>query len=219
MTLVFLVTYKFGPVVSIAGAKYLSAAQSLVEGRGLYDYLNSPLTQFSPLYSILMAGSSLITGMDVFIVGQYLNILTFGVVIWLAGYFFYKIFPKEPLFSYFGSAIVATDVLETGTRKNILLMGLIAAISPFQRYAGLALIITGSCLLLFLFRKNFTRGVLIAGVFGVLTAFPIMSWVYFHNYIRTGILFGVRLPPVYLGNFQVTIEKMEHWLLPATLTN
>ncbi len=248
MTLVFLVTYKFGPGVSTDGAKYLSAAQSLVEGRGLYDYLNSPLTQFPPLYSILMAGISLITGIDVFVAGQYLNIRTFGLVIWLAGYFFYKIFPKEPLFSCFGSAIfatslslmimasnilsdllflaftlafliVATDVLETGTRKNILLMGLIVAISPFQRYAGLALIITGSCLLLFLFRKNFTRGVLLAGVFGVLTALPIMSWVYFHNYIRTGILFGVRLPPVYLGNFQVTIEKMEHWLLPATLTN
>jgi hypothetical protein len=248
MILVFLVTYKFGPGLSTDGAKYLSAAQSLTEGRGLYDYLNTPLTQFPPLYSLLIAGISLITKLDVFIAGQYLNLLTFGFVIWLAGYFFYRVFPKEPLFSYFGSTIFATslsliimasnilsdllflaftlvfliiaiDVLETGTGRNIILMGLIAAISPFQRYAGIALILTGAFLIFFQYRKKLIRGILFGGFFAVLTALPILLWVYFHNYLPTGILFGVRLPPVYLGNFQVTIEKMEHWLLPATLTN
>jgi hypothetical protein len=248
MFLVFLVTYKFGPGLSTDGAKYLSAAQNLLEGRGLIDYLNVPLTQFPPLYSMLIAGISWITQLDVFIAGQYLNILTFGLVIWLAGYFFYKIFPNELLFSYFGSAIfatslsliimasnilsallflaitlgfliAATDVLETGTKKNIVLMGSIAAISPFERYAGLALILTGAFIVFFLFRKNLIRGVLFGGIFALLTALPILLWVYLHNYLPTGILFGVRLPPNYSGNFQVTLEKMEHWLLPATLTN
>ena len=248
MTLVFLVTYKFGPGISTDGARYLSTAKSLVEGRGFYDYLNLPLTQFPPLYSILIAGISLLTGMDVFIATQVLNILTFGLVIWLSGYFFYRIFPNEVLFAYMGSAIfatslsliilasnvlsdllflaiaiafliLATEVLETGTRKSILLMGLIAAISPFQRYAGLALIITGAFVLLFLFRENFSKGMLFAGFFGILTGLPILLWVFFHNYLRTRILFGVRMPPVYLGNFLVTLEKAEHWFLPATLTN
>src|SRR6266496_154568 len=192
MFLVFLVTYKFGPGISTDGAKYLSTAQNLLDGKGLNDYLNIPLTQFPPLYSVLIAGISFATRLDVFINGQYLNILTFGLVIWLVGYFFYRIFPNEPLFSYFGSAIfatslsliimasnilsdllflaftlvfliVATDVLESGTRKNIVLMGLIAAISPFQRYAGLALIFTGALLIFFLFRKNFFKGILLAG--------------------------------------------------------
>src|SRR5215207_11201374 len=192
MTLVFLVTYKFGPGISTDGARYLSTAQNLIDGRGFYDYLNNPLTQFPPLYSVIIAGISLISGMDVFVAGQYLNILTFGLVIWLAGYFFYKVFPKEPLFSYFGGAvfalslsliimasnilsdllflaftlvflIVATDVLETGTTKSIILLGLMAGISPFQRYAGLALILTGIFLLLLLFRKNIGKGILAAG--------------------------------------------------------
>src|SRR5215207_8006078 len=165
MMLVFLVTYKFGPGISTDGARYLSTAQNLIEGRGFYDYLNSPLTQFPPLYSVIIAGISLITTVDVFIVAQYLNILTFGLVIWLAGYFFYRIFPHEPLFSYFESAIfatslsliimasnilsdllflaftlgfliVATDVLETGATKSIVWLGLVAGLSPFQRYAG-----------------------------------------------------------------------------------
>lgn len=248
MTLVFLVTHKFGPGISTDGARYLSTAQNLIEGRGFYDYLNSPLTQFPPLYSVIIAGISLITAVDVFIVAQYLNILTFGLVIWLAGYFFYRIFPNEPLFSYFGSAvfatslsliimasnilsdllflaftlgflIVATDILETGATKNIVLLGLIAGLSPFQRYAGLALVFTGVILLLFFFRKNLLKGILLAGVFGLLTGLPILLWAIFHNYLRTGILFGERMPPVYLGNLQVTIEKAVHWFLPLTVTS
>src|SRR6185503_5280506 len=95
MVLVFLITYRFGPGISTDGARYLSTAESLIEGRGFYDYLHIPLTQFPPLYSILIAGLSSITGMDVFIAAQYLNILTFGLVIWLAGYFFYRIFPEQ----------------------------------------------------------------------------------------------------------------------------
>jgi len=248
MTLVFLVTHKFGPGISTDGARYLSTAESLTKGRGFYDYLQVPLTQFPPLYSIIIAGASLLTGMDVFIAAQYLNILTFGLVIWLAGFFFNRILPTQPLFAYFGSAIfatslsliimasnilsdllflaitlvfliLATEVLETGTTQNILLMGLITAVSPFQRYAGLALIFTGAVLLLWLFRKNPGKGMLLAGSFTVLTSLPILAWVFFHNYLPTGILFGDRMPPVYLGNLQVTIEKAEHWFVPATLTN
>jgi hypothetical protein len=248
MSLVSLVTYKFGPGISTDGARYLSTAESLIEGRGFYDYLNNPLTQFPPLYSVIIAGISLISGVDVFVAGQYFNILTFGLVIWLAGYFFYRIFPNESLFSYFGSAvfatslsliimasnilsdllflgftlgflIVATDVLETGTMKNIILLGVIAGISPFQRYAGLALIFTGIFLLLFLFRKNIGKAILVAGIFGLFTGVPILLWAIFHNYLRTGILFGERLPPVYLGNLQVTMEKAAYWFLPLTLTS
>lgn len=248
MMLVFLVTYRFGPGISTDGARYLSTAQSLVEGKGFYDYLNIPLTQFPPLYSILIAGVSLITRLDVFVAAQYLNIFTFGLVIWLTGYFFLKIFPNEPLFAYFGSAVFATslslivmasnilsdllflastlaflilttEVMQSGSKRSTWLMGLIAAISPFQRYAGLTLIFTGSLVLLYLLRKNLGKAILYAGIFGTLTSLPILLWVFFHNYMQTGILFGVRLPPVYLGNLQVTIEKAEHWFLPSIITD
>jgi hypothetical protein len=248
MVLVYLVTHKFGPGISTDGARYLSTAQNLIEGRGFYDYLDIPLTQFPPLYSVIVAGISLISGLDVFATAQVLNILTFGLVIGLAGYFFYRSFPKEPLFSYFGSTVfatslsliimasnilsdllflaftlaflvAATEMLETGTKRSILILGVIAALSTFQRYAGLALIITGVLLILILYRRNITKGVLIAGLFGALSALPILLWVLFHNYLQTGILFGVRMPPVYLGNLQVTIEKAAHWFVPLTLTN
>lgn len=248
MVMVFLVTHKYGPGISTDGARYLSTAQNLIGGKGFYDYLNAPLTQFPPLYSILIAGISLITRTDVFIAAQYLNILTFGLVIWLAGYFFYKIFPDQLIFSYMGSAIfatslslliiasnilsdllflaftlvfliAATDMLEKGTTKSIIILGIIAGLSAFQRYAGLVLVMTGVLLILFYHRKNMVRGILTAGLFSIFSSLPILLWVWFHNYMRTGILFGVRLPPNYLGNLQVTIEKAVHWFLPVTVTN
>jgi hypothetical protein len=248
LALVYLVTFRFGPGLATDGARYLSTAQNLIAGRGFYDYLNAPLTQFPPLYSILIAGISLLTRLDVFTAGQYLNIMTFGLVIWLAGYFFYRIFPEQTLFHYFGSAIfatslsliimaanvlsdllflaftlafliAATDMLEKGTSKSMVILGAIACLSTFQRYAGLALVMTGAVLVLYLYRKSLVKGIIVAGLFGVLYALPILLWVWFHNYVRTGILFGVRMPPVYVGNLQVTIEKAVHWFLPATITN
>ena len=248
MVLVYLVTYRFGPGLSTDGSRYLSTAQNLIEWKGFYDYLGAPLTQFPPLYSILIAGLSIVSRLDVFVAGQILNILTFGLVIWLAGYFFYRIFPGESLFPYFGSAIFATslsllimasnilsdllflaftlafliagtDMLEKGTSRSVIVLGLIGCLSTFQRFAGLTLIMTGMVLVLYLYRKSLWKGIIYAGFFGLLSALPILLWVWFHNYVRTGILFGVRMPPVYLGNLQVTIEKAIHWFLPATITN
>jgi hypothetical protein len=248
MLLVYLVTYRFGPGISTDGARYLSTAQSLVEERGFIDYLNAPLTQFPPLYSILIAGFGLLTGLDVFAAAQYLNIFSFGLVIWLAGIFFYRTFPYQLMAAYIGSTIiatslsliiiasnvlsdllflaftlaflsVATDMLETGSKKSILTLGVIAGFSSFQRYAGLTFSLTGALLLISLYRRQPGKGILYAGLFGFLSALPIVLWVYFHNYLQTGILFGIRLPPNYLGNLQVTLEKAVHWFLPATLTN
>jgi len=165
MVLVYLVTHRFGPGLSTDGSRYLSTAQNLIAGKGLYDYLNIPLTQFPPLYSILIAGISLVTRLDVFVAGQYLNILTFGLVIWLAGYFLFRVFPDGPLFYYFGSAIfttsvsliimasnilsdllflaftlafliAATDMLEKGTLGSIIYLGVIGSLSTFQRVSG-----------------------------------------------------------------------------------
>jgi hypothetical protein len=248
MGFVFIVTYRFGPGLSTDGAKYLSTAENLINGRGFYDYLDLPLTQFPPLYPILIAGVSFITGADVFVVGQYLNILTFGLVIWLAGAFLRRIFPDELIYAYVGSAVFATSIsliriasnilsdllflaitivfliaathlLENLSKKNILLVGAIACISPFQRYAGLALILTGAVIIFILYRREILKAFLLAGTFGFLASLPIFLWVILHNYLRTGILFGLRSPPSILGNIETTLDKAIHWFLPYSLTD
>lgn len=248
MSCAFIVTYRYGAGLSTDGARYLSTAENLIAGRGFYDYAGEPLTQFPPVYSLIIAGFGFVSGADVFIIGQYLTILTFGLVIWLAGFFFRRIFPQDILYAYIGSAvfatsisliriasnilsdllfmalaimflIAATDILEKNTKRNIFILGLIASISPLERYAGLTFILTGSILVFVLYRTKILRGFFFAGVFGVLTSLPVMLWVIFHNYLRTGILFGVRKPPSIEGNLGTTIEKAVHWFLPYSLTN
>jgi len=248
MSFALIVTYRYGAGLSTDGARYLSTAENLIKGRGFYDYLGEPLTQFPPVYSVIIAGIGFISGVDVFIVGQYLNIITFGLVIWLAGIFFRRIFPDEVIYAYIGGAvfttsisliriaanilsdllfmvlaimflIAATKLMEANTIKNIYIMALIASLSPLERYAGLTFIFTGSIILIVLYRREILKGFFYAVFFGFLTSLPVMLWVIFHNYLRTGILFGLRRPPSIEGNLETTIEKAVHWFIPYSLTN
>jgi len=247
MSFAFLVTYRYGAGLSTDGARYLSTAENLIHGKGFYDYLGEPLTQFPPLYSVIIAGFSFITRTDVFIVGQYLNILTFGWVIWLAGIFFRRILPENYSYAYIGSTVFttsislvriasnilsdllflalailfllsATNALLNPSKKNLWIMGLIACISPFQRYAGLTFILSASIIIFVLYRKEIFKGAFLAGIFAALASLPIILWVIFHNYLPTGILFGVRRPPSFEGNLGTTIEKAIHWFIPYSVT-
>jgi hypothetical protein len=114
--------------------------------------------------------------------------------------------------------IMTTNFIETPSRKNLITLGLLCAVSPLLRYAGLTYVLTVSLIILIQHRKDFFKVVLQAGAFGFLTSLPTILWVYFHNYLQTGILFGVRLPPNPLGNLEVTIEKAVHWFIPYSVT-
>ncbi|NJC98810.1 MAG: hypothetical protein FIB03_21170 [Anaerolineae bacterium] len=248
MAFVFLITYRYGAGLSTDGARYLATAENLINGVGFYDYLGAPLTQFPPAYSILIAFFGFPTRADVFVVAQYLNILTFGLTIWLAGKFFRKLFPDNYLYAYIGSAVFVTslsliriasnvlsdlsflaltiiflisttDFIEQPSRRNLFILGGICAISPLLRYAGLTHILTASAIILIMHRRNLIKGVLNAGAFGLLAGLPTLLWVVFHNYLRTGILFGLRMPPNPQGNLDTTIEKAVHWFVPYSITD
>lgn len=248
MFFAFIVTYRYGPGLATDGARYLSTAENLVNGHGFIEYLGVPLTQFPPIYSIIIAGIAFVTKADVFRIAQFLNIFTFGVTIWLAGGFFRKLFSENKLYAYVGSGVfvtslsllrMATNVLsdllflaltivfltlctnymENASRKNLVLLGIVCAASPLLRFAGLTHILTASLLILILQHKHFLKGILFSGTFGLVTSLPTLLWIYLHNYLQTGILFGVRLPPNPLGNLETTIAKAVHWFVPYSLTD
>ncbi len=244
----FIVTFRYGAGLATDGARYLSAAENLLNGQGLRDYLGAPLTQFPPLYSFSIAVIAAVTRADVFVAAQYLNLVTFSLTIWLAGRFFRKLFPDHLLYACIGGAVfvtsisllriasnilsdlmflaltilfltAATNFLEQPSRWNWLLLGSICAVSPLLRYAGLSHILTASLIIFILHHRDWLKGVLLAGIFGALTALPALLWVFFHNYLQTGILFGVRLPPNPQGNLATTIEKAVHWFVPYSITD
>jgi hypothetical protein len=248
MVFVFTITFRFGPGLATDGSRYLSTAESLINGQGFIEYLGVPLTQFPPVYSIVIAGIGFVTRADVFVIAQYLNILTFGVTIWLAGIFFRKLFPENVLYAYIGSGVFVTSVsllrmasnvlsdlmflavtivflmlttkfIEYPSQKNLLSLSILCAVSPLLRYAGLTHILTASLAILVVHRKEWIKGLIKAGGFGLLTSLPTLLWIYFHNYLQTGILFGTRLPPNAQGNLQTTIEKAVHWFIPYSITD
>ena len=249
MSFAFIVTFRFGAGLATDGARYLSTAENLIKGNGFTEYLGVPLTQFPPVYSIIIAIIGLITRADVFVIATYLNILTFGLSIWLAGKFFQKLFPDNFIYAYIGSGVIvtslsllrmasnilsdlmflaltiiflnlATNYIDNPDRKNLWTLGLLCATSPLLRYAGLTHILTASLIILLLHQREWIKGIIIpAGAFGLLTSLPTLMWVYFHSYLQTGILFGTRLPPNPQGNLETTIEKAVHWFVPYSITD
>ncbi|HKY54508.1 MAG TPA: hypothetical protein VJM08_09390, partial [Anaerolineales bacterium] len=79
MILCWAATFRYGAGVAADSTKYLSVAQNLLAGKGLYDHLNLPLLSWPPLYPILLAGLSLLTGLDVFVAGWYFNVFLLGL--------------------------------------------------------------------------------------------------------------------------------------------
>src|SRR5687768_9121840 len=99
-------TSRYGAGVSSDSTKYLSVAQNLLAGNGLYDHRGLPLLSWPPLYSVLLAGFSLLTAGDVFVAGWYFNVFLLGLNVFLSGVIFYRAFPDKPLYAYLASLFV-----------------------------------------------------------------------------------------------------------------
>ncbi len=243
MAVVWAATSRMGPGVSTDSAMILSTAENLLHGRGLVDYSGTELTQFPPLYSLILAGGSALFRQDVFVVGWILNILVFGALIWFTGTYLHNAFGNEPILAYFGSFVVfsstsliqisaniasdplfmlmvlffcmlAAAYLRSGQGRYAALAAVLTIVSCFQRYAGLALVVTGVLVAAYAHRSEWRRAIAAALAFGLVTAAPIFSWGYLHNAPVNGTVFGARLPAVPLLNFTTGAEKVLYWFIP-----
>ena len=244
MGVVYVATSRMGPGVSTDSAMILSTAENLLRGRGLVDYTGTELTQFPPLYSLILALGSLLFGQDVFVIGWALNVVVFGALIWVTGMYLYETFPEMiRLFAYFGAFVVLSSTSLIQIASNIasdplfMLMVLVFLMSAaaylrstkeefavvavlltiiacFQRYAGLALVITGSLLAAYAYRSKPARAVAAALLFALISGAPIFAWGYLHNAPVNGTVFGGRLPSVPTLNFTTGAEKVLYWFVP-----
>jgi len=241
--IVYLATSKVGPGISTDATVYLSTAENLLRGHGLVDFSGSELTQFPPLYPILLALGRLITGWDVVFVGRVFNIMVFSGLIWATGILFLHAFDDEVIFGYIGSFVVvsstpliqicaniapdpfflltvviflsaASAYLKKGGRVSLILAGILAIVACFQRYAGLSIIIAGGLLVAYKNRGQVRVAIVSAVTFCLATAAPIFLWGYLHNYPVSGSLFGVRMPLRPILNFITGVEKILYWFIP-----
>ncbi len=244
--IVYLATSRLGPGVSTDSAVILSTAENLAKGRGLLNYWGVQLTQFPPLYSIILALGSLLFGKDVFIIGWALNVVVFPALIWFSGLYFFFAFREEPLLAWLGSFVVftsasliqisaniasdplfmlmvvfflmaATLYLKTGRLRYLVPAAVLTILACFQRYAGLSLVIAGGLIVACNYRNSIRGALLGASLYAILTAIPIFLWGYLHNAPVNGTVFGGRLPAVPLLNFVAGAEKLLYWFIPLQI--
>ena len=242
LALILITTSKYGAGVSSDAARNLSTADSLVQGKGFVDMLGAPLLLWPPLYPLLLAALSLITGWGTFQAAWYLNVLLLAVNVWLAGWFLYLIFRDEPIFALIGSLVVlvsrsllrihanvaseplfetfilgfliaSAGFLESGSRITLWTMFVLAGLATLQRYLGVVLIGVGLAVDL---KKDGIRrigGLILPTAVSVL---PIGAWALLHNYPVSGTLFGPRdLGAMYpLENIGLSLTKILWWFVP-----
>lgn len=244
--MVWLATSSYGPGLSTDGARYLSTAENIAAGNGIIDYLALPLVNWPPLYPIILVAVNFLTGLDVFIVAQIVNILAFGVIIYLGGILFERSLPGNWVFAFVASLILATslpllevsanvasdplflitvllflivaqDFVKQPTRRNWILLAAIVITSTFLRYAGIALIFSGTVLVFFQWRSQFRKAFTEAAAFGIVAGAPLAAWALFHNLPSNGTLLGSHRPSDFIGLFIVAAEKVVGWFLPESL--
>src|SRR5512143_3833452 len=106
LILILLTTSKYGAGVSSDAARNLSTADSLLAGKGFVDMLGNPFVLWPPLYPLVMAGLSLITGWDTFHAAWYLNVALYALNLWLAGWLLYRIFRGRTVYAVTAALIL-----------------------------------------------------------------------------------------------------------------
>ncbi len=244
MILVEVATSKYGAGVSSDSTKYLSVAQNLLAGNGLYDHRGGPLLAWPPLYSIILAGLSLLTGLDVFVAGWYFNVFVFGLNLFLSGVILYRVFSDRPLYAYLASlfvflsisslrihAIISSDPFYLTLTLGFLVavdgfivkrsysafawMVLFSVLAPLQRYVGLAITVTAEVVILIENRKSIRTLLRDGFVLGIASILPIAWWLFVHNVMTYGTLWGVGPQVVDVWtNTSLALTKMLHWFVP-----
>jgi hypothetical protein len=237
-------TSRYGAGVSSDSTKYLSVAQNILAGNGLYDHRGLPLLSWPPLYSIFLAGLSLLTGGDVFVAGWYFNVFLLGLNVFLSGVIFYRAFPDKPFYAYLASLfvflslsalrihatissdpfyltltlgfLIAVDgYIQTRSYKSYVWMVLFSVLAPMLRYVGLAITATAGIVILIEHRKSLRIGLRDGFLLGILSILPIAWWLLVHNVMMHSSLWGLASQPVDVGeNISLGLTKMLHWFVP-----
>lgn len=237
-------TSNYGAGVASDSVKYLAVAQNLLDGNGLVNHLGAPLLSWPPLYSITLAGLSLLTGWDVFVAGWYLNVILIGLNLFMSGLIFFRIFQGRLLYAGLASFFVLTAISSLRIHATIssdplyltLTLGFLLAIhqyikarsyhafvwmivfsalAPMQRYIGMALAVTAVIVIFAENRRSIRVFLRDSFVLGLFSALPIGWWLILRNVMTYGTLFGTGDPTTdVVKNTMLALTKMLHWFVP-----
>lgn len=245
--LAYVATSTCGPGVSGDSLRYLSVAQNIRAGLGLVDYSLQPLLAWPPLYPYVLAAGSLLApdvfvfgwilntllfGLNIFLAGKLAATLLPGfapapmlvslVVLSSSSVLrLHTSIASDPLFLslVLSFLLLSTRFLTTGHKPSLAWSLALAACAGLVKYPGLALALIGGAVTLrfYLQKKQMVQGCVYGLGFTALAGLPLAAWVFFHNYLQYGSMFGERGSGPPLDNLYVTLEKMLYWFIPYSL--
>jgi hypothetical protein len=206
--------------VSPDSVTYISVARHVVEGRGFLSFDNLPVVDFPIAYPFLLAILSFFTRLDPLQFGCFLNGILFGMLIYVSGAImngfqkpsaWYKrvilaciLFSPaiQEVYSMFWSETVflllilffiisLSRYLMQMTTGPLLVTALICAIACITRYAGLFLILSGTCLIFFNQEASWRKRVIHSLFFTFLSASGFLVNI-IRNFLLTSVATGHR---------------------------
>ncbi len=242
--LVYEVTREHGIALSVDSVKYVSTAESLLDGEGFMQFDGLPYTLWPPLYPMTLAGAGWAGGGDLLAAARWLHITLFALVVLASAFLFRRLTGSDlhggvaalalvGAYPVVRSAVLAQSELSfillvvlfvstvgayaSRPRVSLLLVAaLLAGAAVIQRYAGVALIGAGGLVILAApGAGGLRRRVAHAASFGVLSSIPFGVWLT-RNRVVTGTWMGERLPPprTLIRNAEDVLDTVSAWFFP-----
>lgn len=241
---------RHGAGISPDSIAYIGAARNLLHGYSFslpYGQLHpTPLTQFPPLYPLVLAGGGLL-GLEPFSGARWVNAFVFGLGIFLVGNVVLRhtaagswvavggallmltspvlltialMAWTEPLFLLcgFASLWLLAKFMAQPNRYGLYASAVLVGLAALTRYTGVALVITG-CLGLLLFgRGTLWRRMADALRFALIGLLPLALWMV-RNTVVAGTTTNRELSAHLLGRAQIVqaLVTVSRWMaVPAT---
>ena len=239
-----IVTSKYGAGVASDSTKYLSVAQSVMDGNGLFDHRGKALLSWPPLYSIIIAGLGALTSWDVFVAAWYLNVFILGLNLFLSGVIFYRVFSDRLVYAYLAvlfvllsnpslriHSVISSDPLYLTSALALVLtlekyitrrsytafvfIVVLSALAPILRYVGLAIGATAGLVILIEHYRSPRIWLRDGFALGLAAILPIGWWLIVHNVMTYGSLWGLETQIVDVNaNLSMGLTKILHWFVP-----
>ncbi len=189
------------PVVYISTANSMLHGMGLGYFEGNAQFIH--LTWYPPFYSLVLSVIGL-TGINLVSAARWLNILLFTGTIFIAGLIFLRFslvpvlgivasilllaFPhmlemysssySEPLFIFLSlaSGLCLLFTLKNQNPSILLLSAIVTGLIPFTRYAGIAMLVSGSISIFFLTPGKIRHRIIRTTLFGSISSIPTVLW-------------------------------------------
>jgi hypothetical protein len=245
--IVLIATSVYGAGVSSDSVFYLSSADNFARGAGFFDFKGDPLTDFPPLYSLILGLLTRLSGISPFVWGRFVNAAVIALLIVSTALLIKRCFPENRLWLILGTALtvvflplytlaanIATDplyilltvwfclaaqsLLETRSLRWLVLMTVLSLACTMLRWIGLAVVVSQFFLVWFAYRK--VRARVYAMLSSGIAAIPVVLWVGLRNVAIYGTWGRPGVDPAQvnvLQNLQLTADRMLAWTSPDPL--